>query len=220
LADPIFLALHFIILISILVAIEINICKRFKKFAQFQVMNLCKWYGKRSTLVCAVQGITFGVRAHECFGVLGINGAGKTSTFEMLTGFTAPTSGSATVGGVDCSTPAFDAMIGDLSGRQTLVILAALHGYLNASKVADIVITCVGMQTHAGKKTKSYRDEVEAMVSSLIIMKEGLIAVEGTPQSVKNQFGEHYNLNLAMEGTVDVDTATLEDAFILAAGGK
>ena len=33
----------------------------------------------------AVRGITFGIPAGECFGFLGINGAGKTSTMNMLT---------------------------------------------------------------------------------------------------------------------------------------
>ncbi|GMT11813.1 hypothetical protein PFISCL1PPCAC_3110, partial [Pristionchus fissidentatus] len=44
--------------------------------------------------------------------------------------------------------------------------------------------------------------------SNLIIMKFGQIVVEGTPQSIRSQFGEHYNLNLTMEGTVDMDTIT------------
>ncbi|GMS95323.1 hypothetical protein PENTCL1PPCAC_17498, partial [Pristionchus entomophagus] len=146
----------------------------------FKVNNLVKWYGTKSKPFYAVKGISFGVRSHECFGVLGINGAGKTNTFEVLTGNVLPDGGSATVGGVDCSTPAMDALIEDLTGRQSLIILAALHGYENPRKVADIVITCVGMQEHANKKSKRYRDEVEALVSNLIIMREGSIVVEGS----------------------------------------
>ena len=34
----------------------------------------------------AVDQLTFGVKRGECFGLLGVNGAGKTSTFKMLTG--------------------------------------------------------------------------------------------------------------------------------------
>ena len=34
----------------------------------------------------AVRNISFGVPVGECFGFLGINGAGKTSTLKMLTG--------------------------------------------------------------------------------------------------------------------------------------
>ena len=34
----------------------------------------------------AVKGISFGMKDSECFGLLGVNGAGKTSTFKMITG--------------------------------------------------------------------------------------------------------------------------------------
>lgn len=47
----------------------------------------------------AVADLWLGVRAGECFGLLGVNGAGKTSTFRMLTGELAPTGGDALVWG-------------------------------------------------------------------------------------------------------------------------
>lgn len=34
----------------------------------------------------AVKGVSFGVRAGEVFGLLGVSGAGKTSTFNMILG--------------------------------------------------------------------------------------------------------------------------------------
>lgn len=40
------------------------------------------------------------VRKAQCFGLLGINGAGKTSTFRMLTSDTRITAGDATVHGL------------------------------------------------------------------------------------------------------------------------
>lgn len=45
----------------------------------------------------AVADLWLGVRKGECFGLLGVNGAGKTSTFRMLTGELAPTAGDALV---------------------------------------------------------------------------------------------------------------------------
>ncbi|XP_043210384.1 ATP-binding cassette sub-family A member 2-like [Amphibalanus amphitrite] len=45
----------------------------------------------------AVDRLCVGVARGECFGLLGVNGAGKTSTFRMLTGETAVTSGDALV---------------------------------------------------------------------------------------------------------------------------
>jgi ABC-2 type transport system ATP-binding protein len=49
----------------------------------------------------AVDRLTFDVARGEIFGFLGANGAGKSTTIRMLCGLLKPTSGSATVGGID-----------------------------------------------------------------------------------------------------------------------
>jgi ABC-2 type transport system ATP-binding protein len=49
----------------------------------------------------AVDHVSFSVAPGEIFGFLGANGAGKSTTIRMLCGLLKPTSGSATVGGVD-----------------------------------------------------------------------------------------------------------------------
>jgi ABC-2 type transport system ATP-binding protein len=49
----------------------------------------------------AVDDVSFDVRRGEIFGFLGANGAGKSTTIRMLCGLLRPTSGTATVGGVD-----------------------------------------------------------------------------------------------------------------------
>ena len=48
----------------------------------------------------AVDNVSFDVRRGEIFGFLGSNGAGKSTTIRMLCGLLAPTSGTATVGGI------------------------------------------------------------------------------------------------------------------------
>ena len=48
----------------------------------FLVSELRKTYGH----LTAVNRISVGIQRNQCFGLLGINGAGKTSTFKMLTG--------------------------------------------------------------------------------------------------------------------------------------
>ena len=51
----------------------------------------------------AVDRLTFDVARGEIFGFLGANGAGKSTTIRMLCGLLKPTSGTATVGGIDVS---------------------------------------------------------------------------------------------------------------------
>lgn len=54
----------------------------------------------------AVDAVSFRVRHGEVFGLLGANGAGKTTVIKLLTGFLAPTAGTGLVAGVDMKTAA------------------------------------------------------------------------------------------------------------------
>ncbi len=63
------------------------------------VRDLTKRFGD----FVAVDRLTFDVAQGEVFGFLGSNGAGKSTTIRMLCGLLEPTSGAATVGGVDVS---------------------------------------------------------------------------------------------------------------------
>ena len=56
---------------------------------------------KRFATLTAVAGISFEIRPREIFGILGPNGSGKTTTIRILCGLMSPTSGGATVAGVD-----------------------------------------------------------------------------------------------------------------------
>merc|ERR1711939_870495 len=46
----------------------------------------------------AVRSVSLGVKRRECFGLLGHNGAGKTTVINMMTGLFPPTSGTGLVG--------------------------------------------------------------------------------------------------------------------------
>jgi ABC-2 type transport system ATP-binding protein len=56
---------------------------------------------KRFGDLIAVERLDLEVRRGEIFGLLGANGSGKTTTIRMLTGLLPPTSGEATVAGID-----------------------------------------------------------------------------------------------------------------------
>ena len=63
------------------------------------VHNLSKVYGKEK--IPAVDSVSFSVSQGELFGLIGPDGAGKTSIFRMLTTLLLPDSGTASVDGFD-----------------------------------------------------------------------------------------------------------------------
>ena len=63
-----------------------------------QTTNLTKSYGRAR----GVTDLTLHVPAGCCFGFIGPNGAGKSTTIRTLLGLISPTSGSASVMGLDC----------------------------------------------------------------------------------------------------------------------
>jgi len=73
---------------------------RMDESAVIQVERLTRRYGGRSGYE-AVRGVDFSVRRGELFALLGTNGAGKTSTLEVLEGLAPPTSGTVRVLGHD-----------------------------------------------------------------------------------------------------------------------
>ena len=64
-----------------------------------QRRGLLGLFARETTLVRAVDGISFHVEPGELVGYLGPNGAGKSTTLKMLTGLLVPTGGELTVNG-------------------------------------------------------------------------------------------------------------------------
>ena len=63
--------------------------------------NLVKTYGTKKEIVRALDGISFEVQQGELFGIIGPDGAGKTSLFRILTTVLLADEGTATVDGFD-----------------------------------------------------------------------------------------------------------------------
>jgi ABC-type multidrug transport system ATPase subunit len=64
------------------------------------VNKIKKYYGKSR----AVKRVSFGLEYGECFALLGVSGAGKTTTFKCLTGEEKPDEGSIRINGFDVTT--------------------------------------------------------------------------------------------------------------------
>ncbi|MDA8364890.1 MAG: ATP-binding cassette domain-containing protein [Gammaproteobacteria bacterium] len=98
----------------------------------------------------AVKGISFDVSSSEVFGLLGANGAGKTTAFRMLCGLLPPTSGELSVAGANMSHAGRAArqrigyvsqrfaLYGDLSVAQNLRFFAGAYGLRGAQLAARL----------------------------------------------------------------------------------
>ena len=107
-----------------------------------QVNNLTRRFGN----FYAVNGISFEVKKGEIFGLLGANGAGKSTTFRMLCGLLPISSGNIRVAGVDLRKASAKArrqigymsqkfsLYGDLSIRQNLKFFSSAYGLTSKTR--------------------------------------------------------------------------------------
>jgi ABC-2 type transport system ATP-binding protein len=104
---------------------------------KIEARELSKRYGN----LVAVDQLSFEVGAGEVLGFLGPNGAGKSTTMKMLTGFLAPTSGTAVVNGHDIVNDSLEACrcigylpegapaYGEMTVRRFLEFIARARGF-------------------------------------------------------------------------------------------
>jgi ABC-2 type transport system ATP-binding protein len=105
---------------------------------------------KRFDRFLAVDRVSFGVARGEIFGLLGANGAGKSTTFRMLCGLLPPSAGTLRVAGFDLRTAAASArgrigymaqkfaLYGDLSVRENLNFFSSAYRLAGARQRARI----------------------------------------------------------------------------------
>ena len=95
-----------------------------------QLLGASKTYVTGATAVHAVGTVDLQVRAGELLAVLGPNGAGKTTALGMLTGLTAPTSGTARLFGRDPR---------DLVARQRMGVMLQSSGVPDTLRVRELL---------------------------------------------------------------------------------
>uniref|UniRef100_A0A3P8Y0I9 P-type phospholipid transporter n=1 Tax=Esox lucius TaxID=8010 RepID=A0A3P8Y0I9_ESOLU len=132
----------------------------------------------------AVDRLCLGIPRGECFGLLGVNGAGKTSTFRMLTGDTTVSYGEAFLSHHSVLTemdqvhqlmgycPQFDAICDLLTGREHLEFYARLRGVPeeSVSKVARWGVRTLGLTQYAEREAGAYSGGNKRKLSTAIAL--------------------------------------------------
>ncbi|CAF1229461.1 unnamed protein product [Rotaria sp. Silwood1] len=102
--------------------------------------NLSKYYGY--SCFPAVNRLTFAVPHRQCFGLLGFNGSGKTTTFRMLVGELLPTNGHIYKNNKDSIgyCPQDDISFSGLNVQQSIDYICRIHG-LNPSLLNNLILS-------------------------------------------------------------------------------
>ena len=106
-----------------------------------QVKNLYKSYGD----VKAVKDINFEINDGEIVGFLGANGAGKSTTLKMITGYLTPTSGDVNINGLDLKEH-------QLEVQKQIGYLPELNPLYGEMKVYDLLEFTANIRGISGKK--------------------------------------------------------------------
>ncbi|XP_006153330.1 ATP-binding cassette sub-family A member 3-like [Tupaia chinensis] len=231
--------------------------------------------------ILAVRNISLAIHKEECFGLLGLNGAGKTSTFQILTGEETATSGDVFIKGYSITKnllkvrskigycPQFDALLNFMTAREILIMYARLWGIAENKINANVnnLLKSVNLETYADKYIYTYSggnkrklstaialmgkpsvvfldepstgmdpvsrrllwntvsharesgkviiitshsmEECEALCTRLAIMVQGKFVCLGSPQHLKNKFGNIYILKIKLKN--DADETVIEE---------
>ncbi len=180
----------------------------------------------------AVKGVSFEVRRGEVFGLLGANGAGKSTTFRMLCGLLPASAGDLRVAGVDLRQASATArarigymsqkfsLYGNLSVRQNLDFfssaynLAGNHRRQRLDWALETFDLAPLAETISGGLPLGYKQRL-ALACALMHEPDILFLDEptsGVDPLARREFWHHINMLAAQQVTVLVTTHFMEEA--------
>jgi len=168
-----------------------------------EAVGLSKYYGD----FAAIEDVSFEIREGEVVAFLGPNGAGKSTTMKLLTGYLAPSAGTARIAGYDVSTQRLEAsrhlgylpengpLYADMTPIGLLLFFAEARGIppgRRRKRIQEVVELCaleavVGKPI--GKLSRGYRQRV-GMAQVLLHEPDVLIMDEPTAGLDPNQIHE------------------------------
>ncbi len=120
------------------------------------------WYSslaRRSAETWALQDVSFDVREGEALGIVGHNGAGKTTILKLLSGITAPTRGRITIRGrLAALIEVSSGFHPELTGRENVYLYGAMLGMRRSeiSRKMDSIVDFSGMEKYIDVPVKRY----------------------------------------------------------------
>jgi ABC-2 type transport system ATP-binding protein len=168
--------------------------------AMIEAEGLSKHYGS----FVAIRDVNMSIPAGQVVAFLGPNGAGKSTTLKILTGYLAPTAGTARIAGLDVTRdriaaaermgylPENGPLYLDMTARETLTFLGRARGLDRArldARLADVAETCAltsVLDKPARKLSHGYRQRI-GMACALLHEPDVLILDEPTSGLDPNQ---------------------------------
>ncbi len=188
------------------------------------VKELTKIYGEQR----AVDAISFEIKSGEVVAFLGPNGAGKSTTMKILTCFIPPSSGSASVCGINVIDdpysvkqkvgylPENNPLYLDMYVKEYLQFIAGIHKLSNQKSAVANMIDIVGLELEQHKKigalSKGYRQRV-GLAQAMIHDHQVLILDEPTSGLDPNQLEDIRALikKIGKEKTVMLSTHIMQE---------
>ena len=197
---------------------------------KIEAKQLCKNYGS----LVAVDHLSFEVGAGEVLGFLGPNGAGKSTTMKMLTGFLAPTAGTAMINGHDIVSDSLAARrdigylpegapsYGEMTVRKFLEFIARARGFegraaVGKAQAAIERLNLTGVTEQAIETlSKGFKRRV-GLAQAILHDPQVLIMDEPTDGLDPNQKHEvrHLIRDMASEKIIVISTHLLEEVHAL-----
>ena len=197
---------------------------------RIETRALTKRYGR----LTAVRDLNFSIEAGEVLGFLGPNGAGKSTTMKMLTGFLAPTSGTASINGHDIVTDSLAARqctgylpegapaYGEMTTRHFLAFIARARGFSGSevTRVSGLAMERLNLQSVAEQPietlSKGFKRRV-GLAQAILHDPEVLILDEPTDGLDPNQKHEVRALirEMSADKIIVISTHVLEEVHAL-----